>query len=145
MKNRVIMNNYKFSTFCIGFIIGLLVGIIIASLVICDIAHSQDTLVFATEMRWVYLFSEMDDLTKVVLNKDTVMTMMNPHSMMVILTILQQWDKYEKECYVDSFCTYEKMVISQGDSICFVDIWIHKKPMFEEFIEFLKKKIRKHK
>lgn len=42
------------------------------------------------------------DAFKVVVGDDTVRTDLGVYQTMVILTMLQQWDQYSKECYADS-------------------------------------------
>jgi hypothetical protein len=79
---------------------------------------------------WYYTFPEGKNI-KILVGKDTVRTDLGVYQTMVILTLIQQWDEYSKECYADSM-----------ESDYFGIVYIHREPTLKGFFEFLKRRVK---
>ena len=109
------------------------------------------------KIEYHYEFGDCTEPIMTIVDKDTMITTINPYQVIVILTLLQLLEEYEKECYADS--TF--LITGGGPDIkhevindtldltksMFVNAiyivksrWIHREPTLQGFIEFLRNK-----
>jgi len=101
-----------------------------------------------------YNFPEMEDSTKVIVGKDSLITKSNPYCVAPIIFLIQQYEQYKKECCSDTTwwlvsiyntiykihsSPYKIVDISDDGNVYYLCI----KPTIDGFIEFLKGKGRK--
>jgi len=96
---------------------------------------------------FIFSFSDSSHRSYAIVGKDSMFSNA-PYSAMVVLTILQYYQLYEKECYADS--SLQSVYQEQRYFTGFDDLipirptmkMVHREPNFTGFIEFLRKKAK---
>lgn len=128
----------------------------------------KEPIIFPQDSSWVYgghcvdftvSFNCPPDTCRVIMGKDTIRTHLGIYQTIVILTLIQQWNQYSKECYADSTQkNYDFYLWNEQEFMTEPNIdpgftpgyqgrktiWVHPhKPDIPDFMQWLKRKIEK--